>query len=336
MASFQQQSKRGKLFGTLVNIHASEILFQDMLYSLTTGIAFIEIEVEQHLKHITDNMAGATAQVGKAKLFEIVGVADMVIVTLILVNEIFPLLLKIICSIGIVVKIDTTDGVLYHIFHNPFWSKDLCRRGYLVSIVFALLGKHFILTVGDIELIEPSDKRGRAIVLLRDESRIVEHIDIAALAENVLWKKQLCIVSDGSETTVDDGVAVAKSHDEQGKLLVGLGVIVEQFVEFLACALVHLRHTSMTCLADNQGNVNVLALVLEYGRDEALLTEDADSDETVEPGISSFFSNITNTTMANAVEKRHPSVVERLADDCSHEHGTATEKLRLLRRCTSL
>ena len=61
-------------------------------------------------------------------------------------------------GIGVVIQIDTPNGVLYHVFHDPVWRENLRSRRNLVRCVLALLCKDFVLFLGDIELIEPANE----------------------------------------------------------------------------------------------------------------------------------------------------------------------------------
>ena len=87
-------------------------------------------------------------------------------------NQIFPLRDELSGSTGIVVKIYAPDGVLHHVLHNPVGREDLCGSRNLVSLELALLGKHLVLALRDIELIEPANQFWRTEVIVGDEFRM--------------------------------------------------------------------------------------------------------------------------------------------------------------------
>ena len=76
--------------------------------------------------------------------------------------------------VGVVVEIDAPYGVLHHVLHNPVGRENLSGGRNLVSLEFALLGKHLVLALGDIELVEPADEFGRTVVGIGDEVCVVD------------------------------------------------------------------------------------------------------------------------------------------------------------------
>ena len=92
-------------------------------------------------------------------------------------------------TIRIVVYVDAPYSILHHVFHNPVGCKNLSGRSYLVCIVLSLLGKCFILTVRDIELVEPTDEFRTGILLVGDKLRMINHIHKATVRQNVLRKQ---------------------------------------------------------------------------------------------------------------------------------------------------
>ena len=101
-------------------------------------------------------------------------------------NQIFPLRFELSGSAGIIVKIDAPDGVLHHVLHNPVGREDLCGSRNLVSLELTLLGKHLVLALRDIELVEPAYQFWRMEVSVCDELRMIQQVDKASLCQNII------------------------------------------------------------------------------------------------------------------------------------------------------
>ena len=88
------------------------------------------------------------------------------------------------------------------------------------------------------------------IILFSDKLRMVEQINKSALGEDIGRKEQLGIVADAAKTLIDYRILVTVCHYQQGKLLIGLTVIIKEFGELAHAVGIHLRHTTLTCFAD--------------------------------------------------------------------------------------
>ena len=120
---------------------------------------------------------------------------------------------------------------------------------------------------------------------------------------------------------------MAISHYQQGKLLVGLAVVVKESHQLVMHVGCHLRHASLARLAHNDWHTHILALISQDRRNEALLLHDADSHEAVEPCVGSLFSHLLDATSLYVVVKRHPTAVKVSRYGVSHKHGTALHLL---------
>ena len=242
-------------------------------------------------------MSRATGKVGNSKFCEVVHLQCRI--TRRRVNQVFPLVLRL--AIRIVVDIDASHGVLHHILHNPVGREYLRSRSNLVGIILALLCKSLVLAVGDIELIEPADKFGRVEIIVGDKFSVIKHTHKTTFRQNILWQEQLCVVGNSSEALVDDRILMTISHYEQGKLLVGLAVVVKEFHQFVMHVGCHLRHSSLSGLAHNDRHTHLFAFVSQDRRNKALLLHDADSHEAVEPCVGSLFSHLLDAASVYVV-----------------------------------
>ena len=232
--------------------------------------------------------------------------------------------------VGVVVEIDAAHGVLHHVLHNPVGREDLCGGRNLVGFELALFGKHLVLALGDIELVEPADEFGRTKILFGDKLRMVKQINKSSLGEDIGGKEQLGIVADAPETLIDDGILMAVGHNEQGKLLIGLAVIIKEFGELAHAVGIHLRHTTLTCFADQERNEHILTLILQYRRSETILHQNADGHQAVEPSIGSLFCHFCHASFGDSMMQGLPLVVEILRHGVAHKGGTTTLLLRFL------
>ena len=169
-------------------------------------------------------MSWATGKVSNLQLWKILHLQWLI--TWLNIHQVIQTVLQV--TIWIVVNVDTTNSVLHHILHNPIRSKNLCGRSYLVSVILTLLSHSLRLTVSNIELVEPAYQLGTGILLVRDKLRMVDLIHKAIVRKNVLRQEKFRIVCYRPEALVDDRILMAVSHDEQGKLLAGLAVILQK------------------------------------------------------------------------------------------------------------
>ena len=140
-------------------------------------------------------------------------------------------------AVGIVVEIDAAEGVLHHVFHNPVGREDLRGRRDLVSFSFLAIlkgGKDLVFLLRDIELIEPANQFGVAVIVSIDVCGVVEQVDEIAIDEDVVWQEQFGVAGDASETSLQDGMVVAEGGDEDLELLEDAGIIAKDFVELLS------------------------------------------------------------------------------------------------------
>ncbi len=297
LACLHQEGKRGKLLGTGVEVDAKEVAAQNVANALRATVAFLHINGIEQVEALVEDMTGATGKVGNGKLGKVVHLQRLA--TRWRINQILHVVLHL--AIRIVVNIDAPHRVLHHIFHNPVWSEYLRGWGNLISIVLALFRKSLRLAVGDIELVKPADKFSRAKIIVLDKCRIVKHTHKATLRQNILWQKQLRVVCNIAKTLVDNRILMAVSHDEQGKLLVGFAVVVEQLHQFAAHVIRHLRHTSLSCLAHDDRYTHILTFVCQDRRYKTLLLHDADSHEAVEPSVGCLLCHLTDATGADVI-----------------------------------
>ena len=126
LTGFQQQGKLCQLLGASVDVNTSEVVTEDVFNGLTTAVAFKNIEVIEHIKTLIEDVTRARCKVGKLQLLQVIIVKDVLFGSrLTWLNKVLPVLLDIFL-VGIVVKIDTSDGVLYHVLHYPVGREDLC------------------------------------------------------------------------------------------------------------------------------------------------------------------------------------------------------------------
>ena len=159
---------------------------------------------------------------------------------------------------------------------------------------------------------------------------MIEQINKSALSEDIGWKEQLGIVADAAKTLIDDRILMAVCHYQQGKLLIGLTVIFEEFDELAHAVGIHLRHTTLTCFADQERNEHILTLVLQYRRSETILHQNTDGHQAVEPSIGSLFCHFCNTSFSDSMMQGLPLVIEILRYNVAHECSTTALLLRFL------
>ena len=157
---------------------------------------------------------------------------------------------------------------------------------------------------------------------------MVHHIHETAFRQNISRQEQFGIVSDMAETLVYDGCGMTESYNQQGKLFVGLAVIVHQSVPQLPCALVHRGCAPLPGFAHQEGNTAVLALILQDRGYDVVFHHNADGNEAVEPRVGSFFLHHLYSLLADGLLQRYPLVIEVGAYHLSHEGGSALEQLR--------
>ena len=206
----------------------------------------------------------------------------------------------------------------------------MCGGRNLVRLELALLGKHLVLALGDVELIEPADEFRRAKILLGDKLRVVEQIHKPALGEDVGGQEQFGVVADAPKTLVDDGIPMAVCHNEQGKLLIGLAVIFEEGGEFAQAVGIHLRQATLTSFADQERNEHVLTLILQHRSREPVLHQDANCHQAVEPSVGSLFCHFRHTPFSDGTMQGVPFVEEILCHRVAHEGSATALLLRLL------
>ena len=165
---------------------------------------------------------------------------------------------------------------------------------------------------------------------------MVDLIHKAIVRKNVLRQEKFRIVCYRPETLVDDRILMAVSHDEQGKLLAGLAVILQKSHQFITYLLAHLGHTSLACLTHNHRHTNLLALIFQHKRGKVLLFHDADSHEAIEPSVGGFFCNLFDAARLDVTIKRHPTMIKIHRHDFTHQHSTAFHSLWHLGRLAGL
>ena len=105
-------------------------------------------------------------------------------------DKIFHLTAKL--RIRIVVKVDSSYGILDHVFYNPVRCKDLrCCRNIFGFCLLSLLEtvKYLVLFLGNVELIQPADEFGLGIVFIGDVGRVIQKVNESSLCKNVVRKK---------------------------------------------------------------------------------------------------------------------------------------------------
>lgn len=317
------------MFGTEVEVNARDVMAQNILDSLFACVALIDVEVKEYVEHIAKDVAGATAEVSTTEVSKLIKMIDMIIVTLLLINKILPFRLENVGIIRMVVEVDATDGVLYHILYDPMRCEDLCGRSYLISIVFAFLSEHLVLTLRDIELIEPTDELARLVVFIGDEFGMIQVIDKAILGKDVVWQQQLRVVGHASEALADDGVGMAVGRDKDGKLLRHLCVIVEEFHEALTVSLRHRRYASCrACIIDDLGGASLIN-VCKHRLNDAVLLQNADSHKAVEPSVGSLLIDVMHPMIPDSIIKCHPLVIETLCHQLTIPQRTTLHELGL-------
>ena len=329
LASLQQQGKLRQLLGTCVEVDAPEVVAEDVLHCLATVVALFEVNLIEQVERLVEDVARTASKVGTSQLMDVIKLEDAVGRRLLgRLHQILHPLLNL--RIRVVVQIDASHRVLHHVLHNPVGRKDLRSCWNILRLrLLALLerGKHIVLLLSNIELIEPAYQFGRMKILLADKGRIVEHTHKATFRQDVLWQKQLCVVGNGSEALVDDRILMAISHYEQGELLVGLAVVVKESHQFVMHVGCHLRHTSLARLANNDRHTHLLAFVSQDRRDETLLLHDAYSHEAVEPCVGCLFCHLLDAASADIVIERHPTAVKVSRYGVAHEYSTALHLL---------
>ena len=101
-------------------------------------------------------MAGTRSKVGSFQVLQVFEMEDGFVRCLLCrLHKILPFVLQLIL-VWIVIKIDASDGVLHHVLHDPVGRENLSGRCNLIRVILSFLGKGFIFTVRDIELVEPA------------------------------------------------------------------------------------------------------------------------------------------------------------------------------------
>ena len=224
-------------------------------------------------------------------------------------HKILPSGLELRSCTRIVIKVDASNGILYHILYYPVGRKDLSGCRNLIRVVLSFLGKHFVLALRNIELVEPANQLWRMEVRICDEFRMIQHVDKASLCQNIVGQQQFRIVGHGAKALEEDGIVVAESRHENGKLLCGLRVIIQQFHQQLTLAFLHLRDATHTGFIHDSWCAGCIH-ILQNWLDELIFHQDTNSDKTVEPGVGSLFIDFLDALLLYSLVKSLPLVVK--------------------------
>ena len=237
-------------------------------------------------------------------------------------------------AIGVVVEIDAAKGVLHHVFHYPVGGEDLGggRDVFGFGLVAALEGgKDLVFALRDIELIEPSNQLRLTVVVVGDEAGVIEHVDEAILGQNVIGQEQSGVIGDATETGFEDGRELTQGSDEDGELLSGEVVIIDDGTEAGAVGIGHRGQQATTGVGDDQRDADIIALELQGRSHQAIVLQNADGHEAVEPGVGRFFIDIADATDTDTVTEALPARIESgVVDDLPFEEGTTLDRLRLV------
>ena len=203
-----------------------------------------------------------------------------------------------------VVEVDAASGVLHHVFHNPVGREDLSGRWDLVSFSFVAVlegSEDFVFLLRDIELIEPANQFGLAVVVISEIVGIVEQVDEIAIDEDVVWQEQFGVASDAAETSLQDGMVVAIGCDKDLELLEESGVVINDFIKLLAVGGHKEIVFATTRIVDDARHLDSRVVVFDDRLNDAVLLKDAQSHKTVEPGVGGFLTDIIKTYKFDAV-----------------------------------
>jgi len=141
-------------------------------------------------------------------------------------HEVLPFLLISQSGIGIVIEIDASHRILYHVLHNPVRCKNLCGGRNFISFKLTFLGKYLIFAFTDVELIKPANQFRRTKLFVGDKLGVVQEIDKTILRQNISGKQQFSIVLHSAKAALQDRVGMAPCHQKHSKLFSNFRIVI--------------------------------------------------------------------------------------------------------------
>ena len=181
------------------------------------------IDTIEHIKEFSKDMTRTATEVSTAEVFHIFKLEDRML-SLALLYKIFHVVAEV--RIWIVVQIDTTKGILHHVLHNPVRCEYLSSGRNILCTPFAKI-EHFVLTLRDVELVEPANEFCLLIIFRSNIICIIKHIHETVFRQDVAWQKQFGIVINTSKYLAQDRSRFTESRNQDGELLGCFGVITQ-------------------------------------------------------------------------------------------------------------
>ncbi len=323
LARLKQQGERGELFGAGVYVNARQVVAKDALHRFSALITRPNVHLIQQVESLKQYMTRAAGRVEQGQVLQFPVAEDCILLCRFcgsdeIVHGVFKR------RAGLVVQVDTPEGVLHHVFHYPVRREYLrCRRNVirLHLLTFSQFPVYLVLALSVVELIEPAQQFRRLVVLVGDERRVVEHIQEAVTLQYVARQQQLRIVDSRSEAALDDRSGVAEGDDQQGELLVCLSRVANDAHKPQLLRLAHPGKPALSCLAHYVRNADVGVVEREGVACQAVLLQYENRHQAVEPRVSSFFVHSFKPALLDVAVKGSPQIEERCLAHFSAEKG---------------
>ena len=306
LAGLHHHGKIGQLRGAVVDVQAVEVVFDNALHGLPGGIAVGLVNLHQHVKQIHQNVSAAHTGIDAADVLGLelgIALADLrqlrlhLGFLLRLGEVVFPGGLEGVVRVAL--HPQAAQAVFHHVAHDPVRREQLRGGGNVVLAdldVLLEVGKHLILGLGVVILVQPADDLHLIEpVLLGDEG---DHLlDDAALAQQVVREEQLGTIRNLLEHAGQDAAQRVALGDEQ--------ILEQRLVVALFLAGIDLLHIQavqlqVDRLGENLGLKGVL-LIGEHahaGGQVAVDLHKAQGNEAVEPGIGHFLHDLLIAVLA--------------------------------------